>query len=200
MAKDETEPTVNVGTSTVAGLTTAATGFVMAVLALLAGDHTQATIGAIVGGLITIGALAPTIISRALQQVEKIRAQAYSSNVHPESIDEALGEIAAVGRRVMTLESAVSNLASPKTADAQPSSGGVWMSGAPAIKVSPPDPVPEVPDDLLGEPEDHGDNPSAPDIVAAAPAQVPVDEQRDIHEIDATIANVEATAQAGPKA
>lgn len=199
MAKDETEPTVNVGTSTVAGLTTAATGFVMAVLALLAGDHTQATIGAIVGGLITVGALAPTIISRALQQVEKIRAQAANSGVSPAAVTanahglNSLEDVVGVlGMRVGVIESVMSNL--------ERKANPAVFVGPPTIKVSPPDPVPEVPDDLLGEPEDHGDNPSAPDIVAAAPAQVPVDEQRDIHEIDATIANIEATAQAGPKA
>lgn len=115
--KDETK--VPIGKTTVGGSVGALVGLVMAVLALLEGDRSEQTIGAIIGGLIFAASAIPTIAGRMLQAYGQIRKQAEDpslvqavANLVAESRDrlddvneltERVAELEA-GRRVVAIE------------------------------------------------------------------------------------------------
>ncbi len=66
---------VPVGVSTVAGLVSAVTGGVVAVVSLAhGGSGDEATVGAIVGGVVALGSLVTVVLGRVAQAIALIRA------------------------------------------------------------------------------------------------------------------------------
>jgi hypothetical protein len=60
-------PNVSVGPSTIAGWSSTITGLVLAIIALTTGDHTQQTIGAVVGGTLAVVSFTVTQVGRYAQ-------------------------------------------------------------------------------------------------------------------------------------